>query len=191
MISIQEIIVVEGKYDKMRLSQTVDAVIVTTDGFKLYKDKEKLDMLRRMAKKRGIIVLTDSDSAGFKIRNYLRQCLGDVNIKHAYIPEIKGKEKRKAKPGREGLLGVEGVSGDIISQALKKAKATPKTPYKPITKARLYEDGLAGRPNSTQKRKELAKKIGMPEKLSANAMLDVINSLYSYDEYEKIIESLQ
>lgn len=190
MIAIQEIIVVEGKYDKIRLSRTVDAVIVTTDGFGLYKNKEKLEMLRRMAQKRGIIVLTDSDSAGFRIRGYLRQCLGDVNIKHAYIPEIKGKEKRKARAGREGLLGVEGVSDGIIIEALNKANATPKTPDRPITKARLYEDGLVGKPDSAQKRRELARKMGLPPRLSANAMLDVINSLYSKEEYENIIRTL-
>lgn len=190
MFCIKEIIVVEGKYDKIRLSQTVDALIVTTDGFRLYKNKEKLDMLRRLAAERGIIILTDSDNAGFKIRNYLRQCLGEVNIKHAYIPEIKGKERRKAKPGREGILGVEGVSCDVISDALKKARATPQSSHIQITKARLYEDGLVGMPNSGQKRKELLKRMGMPEKLSANAMLGVINSLYSFEEYIKMVEDL-
>lgn len=189
MLSIKEIIVVEGKYDKIRVGQAVNAVIITTDGFRLYKNKEKLDLLRRLSAERGIIVLTDSDSAGFQIRNYLRNCLGDVNIKHAYIPETEGTEKRKAKPGKEGLLGVEGMCGEIIVNALKKANATPASaPGEGIKKADFYEHGLAGTADSAGKRKILAKKMGLPSKISANALLEVMNLLYTKDECLRLMD---
>jgi ribonuclease M5 len=191
MLSVKEVIVVEGKYDKMQLSRTVDALIITTDGFGLYKDKQKIDLLRRLSRERGIIILTDSDSAGFRIRNYLRQCLGEACIKHAYIPAISGREKRKAKAGREGLIGVEGVDGETIKKALIQANATCGDKSKPaLTKTRFFEDGFAGVPGSAERRRMLAKKIGLPEKISANAMIDFINRIYTFEEYLRLIEEL-
>lgn len=188
MLAISEVIVVEGKHDKIRLEQLVDAFIITTDGFRLYKNKEKIELLRRLSAQRGIIILTDSDNAGFRIRNHIRRCLGDINIKNAYIPEIKGKERRKTKPGSEGLLGVEGVSNEIILSALEKAKATPAMASKGIGKADFFADGFAGGKESAQKRRRLAKKMGLPMKISANAMIDVINLLYTREQYERIID---
>ncbi|MDR0405420.1 MAG: toprim domain-containing protein, partial [Clostridiales bacterium] len=142
MIAIREIIVVEGKYDKMRLARLVDALIFTTDGFRVYRDKEKLALLRRLAMERGVIILTDSDAAGFRIRNYLKQCLGSTYVKHAYIPAVEGREKRKAKPSAEGLLGVEGISDDIILESLRKAGATPSEPFCGMKKSDFYAMGL-------------------------------------------------
>ncbi len=186
MLKIREVIVVEGKYDKIKLSQIVDAVIITTDGFALYNNKQKMALLKRLASEKGIIVLTDSDSAGFRIRNYIKQCFGDIPIKHAYIPEIAGKEKRKDKCGAEGLLGVEGISDSLIIDALKKAGVTANENVNPITKADFYEFGLAGGKDSASNRQRLAKKMGLPTKLSANALLDVINLLYSREDFLKL-----
>ncbi|OQB14227.1 MAG: Ribonuclease M5 [Firmicutes bacterium ADurb.Bin193] len=188
-LCVKEIIVVEGKYDKIRVSSAVDAVIITTDGFRLYRNKEKLDLLRRLAGERGIIILTDSDGAGFKIRNYLRSALGDVEIKNAYIPAIMGREKRKSGSAGEGLLGVEGMDNETIIKALQMAKATPFERSSPITKADFFEYGLAGGSESAKKRRTLAIRMGLPPRISANAMLEAVNLLYTRDEFIKIINS--
>lgn len=188
MQKISEIIVVEGKYDKMRLSQMIDAIIITTDGFRLYKDKAKLLTIKSLAKKHGIIVITDSDRAGFRIRNYLKQCLGDVPIKHAYIPEIKGKERRKSKAGAEGLLGVEGISDEIILEVIQKANATKVENPLNLTKADLFELGLSGSADSGEKRKKIAEKLGLPSKISANALLDALNLWCSHEEFLNLIK---
>ncbi|MCK9479172.1 MAG: DUF4093 domain-containing protein [Firmicutes bacterium] len=190
MFSVDEIIIVEGKYDKMRLSSVVDALVVTTDGFRVYNNKEKQKQFQHLAAKRGVIILTDSDSAGLRIRNYLCRCLDGVKVKHAYIPEVHGKEKRKSTPGAQQLLGVEGMSNEVIINALKKAKATPKNANAPITAARLYCDGLIGKPNSAQKRHTLLKTLNMPESLSSKAMLDVINRLLTQDEYNRLMAEI-
>jgi ribonuclease M5 len=188
MYKISEVVVVEGKYDKLRLSQVIDAVIITTDGFRLYKDKEKLSLIKKLAQKHGVIVLTDSDNAGFRIRNYIKQCMGDVKIKHAYIPEIKGKERRKSKSGAEGLLGVEGIPDEVILDVIKKANATQvKNPLQ-LTKADLFELGLCGRAESANKRKIIAEKLGLPSKISANALLDALNLWCSREEFFNLIE---
>lgn len=185
---IKEIIVVEGKYDKIKLDSILDgAVVIATNGFRIFKDKEKTALLRKYAKERGVVVLTDSDAAGFLIRNHLKKILGSDNIKNAYIPEIKGKEKRKNVPSKEGLLGVEGISKDIILDALEKVGCgfEQKSEIKPVTKLDLFNDGYVGKPDSSERRIQLLKKLGLPEKLSVNALLDALNTFVGYDEYKK------
>ncbi len=183
MISVKEVIVVEGRYDKNTLSQVFDAVIVETSGFGLFKDREKLALLRRLAEKRGLVVLTDSDGAGFVIRNYIKGAIDPALVKMAYIPDMPGKERRKSSPSKEGKLGVEGMSAEVLIAALRRAGATlggETATHRTggITKATLYELGLSGRPDSAARRRELLKKLDLPEKLGANALLDVLNALY-------------
>lgn len=194
MISIREAIVVEGKYDKIRLQSVVDTVVVETDGFRIFKDKEKLAMLRQLAETRGLVILTDSDSAGFVIRNYLIGTIPSHQIKHAYIPEIEGKERRKSAPSKEGLLGVEGVESEILKQALIKGGVTVgeknKTVCAGITKMHLYEDGLIGVPDSAGRREKLLKQLGYPQKLSTNRLVEVLNATMTYDEYTALIKHL-
>ena len=185
---IKEVIVVEGRYDKNTLSQIVDTVIVETGGFGVFSDKEKLELLRRMAEKRGLIILTDGDSAGFVIRNYLKGALSKEHVKHAYIPDVQGREKRKSSPSKEGKLGVEGMKPDVIITALKRAGATfedtgMSVSSGGITKADMYLAGLTGTQGSAAKRQALIKKLDLPEKLSPNALLDVLNVLMSRDEF--------
>ena len=183
MISVKEVIVVEGRYDKNTLSQVFDAVIVEPSGFGLFKDGEKLALLRRLAEKRGLVVLTDSDGAGFVIRNYIKGAIDPALVKMAYIPDVPGKERRKSSPSKEGKLGVEGMSAEVLIAALRRAGATlggETATHRTggITKATLYELGLSGRPDSAARRRELLKKLDLPEKLGANALLDVLNALY-------------
>ena len=183
MIRVKEVIVVEGRYDKNTLSQVFDAVIVETSGFGLFKDREKLALLRRLAEKRGLVVLTDSDGAGFVIRNYIKGAIDPALVKMAYIPDMPGKERRKSSPSKEGKLGVEGMSAEVLIAALRRAGATLSGETAThrtggITKATLYELGLSGRPDSAARRRELLKKLDLPEKLGANALLDVLNALY-------------
>ena len=197
MKRISEVIVVEGRYDKNTVSQVVDAVIIETSGFGFINDKEKLALLRRLAEKRGLVILTDSDKAGFFIRRRLRGMLGDANVKHAYIPEIDGSEKRKASPSKEGKLGVEGMKPEVIIKALERAGvvfegesgATDAMPERkaPITKTDLYELGLSGGPGSAQKRNALLKKLDLPLQMSANNLLEVLNILYDRDEFFKMV----
>jgi len=186
MVSIKEVIVVEGRYDKNTLSQIVDAVILETGGFGVFSDKEKLALLRRMAEKRGLIIFTDSDGAGFVIRNYLRGALPKDKVKHAYIPDVPGKEKRKSSPSKEGKLGVEGMQPEALLNALRRAGATMDGAAAQntggFTKADLFALGLSGGADSAAKRKALLKRLQLPEKLTANALLDVLNALYSREE---------
>lgn len=191
MIKIQEAIIVEGIYDKMKLEQFVDAAIFPTNGFALFKDKERLEMIRQLARKRGIIIMTDSDRAGFLIRNHIQSCIPIEQIKHAYIPEILGKEKRKRAPGKEGMLGVEGVSEEIILQALQRAgcrTVTDDDNQKIITRQDLYQDGLSGNKNSRILRTRLLKELNLPSRLSVNALLGMLNALFTYDEYKAFIK---
>ncbi len=187
MRRIREVIVVEGRYDRNALSQVVDAVILETSGFGIFNDREKLALLRRIADERGLIVLTDSDGAGFVIRRYLKGALDPAKVKHAYIPDITGKEKRKSSPSKEGKLGVEGMRPEVLLDALRRAGATfcdEAAPQKePITKADLYAAGLSGGANSAEKRKALLKKLDLPEKLTANALLDVLNVLWGRETF--------
>ena len=192
MISITEVVVVEGRYDRHTVSQAVSSAIVETSGFGVFSDSEKLALLRRLAEKRGLVVLTDSDGAGFVIRNYLKGAIDPKLVKHAYIPEIRGKERRKAAPSKEGTLGVEGMKSQVIEEALLRAGVTledklPQQQKAEITKADLFALGLSGGGESSQKRRELQKRLGLPEKLSANAFLDVINAIMSREDFMKLI----
>jgi len=188
MRAIKEVIVVEGRYDKNTLRQVVDATVVETGGFGVFKDRERLALLRRLAAQRGLILLTDSDGAGFVIRNYLKGAIPKEQIKQAYIPDIYGKERRKTAPGKEGKLGVEGMRPEILLQALERAGATfedgESAPRgaRPITKADLYELGLTGRADSAARRAELLRKLELPEHMTANALLEALNILYTREE---------
>lgn len=188
MHSVKEVIVVEGRYDKNTLSQIVDAVIIETSGFGIFNDKEKRDLLRLMAEKRGMIVLTDSDGAGFLIRNYIKGCVAPELVKHAYIPDIYGKERRKSKASREGKLGVEGMKPQILLEALIRAGATiDDSAYsesrQTISKADMYTKGLSGRQGSAELRKSLLNKLGLPERLTADGLLDVLNATMDRESF--------
>ena len=188
---IREVIVVEGRYDKNTLSQVVDAVIVETGGFSVFHNKEKIDYLRHLARERGLILMTDPDGAGFVIRNRIKGNIPEGRVLHAYVPDIYGKEKRKRKGGKEGKLGVEGMRPEILLDALRRAGATiderSAVKENSITKADLYELGLIG-PDSVEKRKALCKKLELPEHLSANALLEVLNLLMSREELEGLFQ---
>ena len=193
MISIRQAVIVEGKYDKIRLSSLLDTLILTTDGFAIFKDKEKMALIRRLAATRGIVVLTDSDSAGFLIRSHLTGCIPKEQIINAYIPDVYGKERRKSTPGKEGKLGVEGMSSQALLSALERAGVLCETvpaPGRAVTRADFYEDGFSGGPGSSDRRRALCRALGLPERLSQTALLEVINRIYNYDEYKKTAESL-
>ena len=185
-VRVREVIVVEGKYDLNTLKQVLDATVITTEGFGIFHQKDKLDLIVRMAQSRGVIILTDSDGAGFVIRNHLKGCLDPDLVKHAYIPDIPGKERRKARASKEGKLGVEGMPPEVLLEALRRAGATLDDVSQDaggrIPKADLYALGLSGRPDSAQRRKELLQRLELPEKLSPNAMLDVLNAIVSKEE---------
>ena len=186
MLSIKEVIVVEGRYDKNALSQVVDAVILETDGFGIFNDRQKQKLLRRMAESRGLIVLTDSDGAGFLIRSLIKGCVDPKFVKHAYIPDVYGKERRKSLPSKEGKLGVEGMEPEVLLEALRRAGASlepDSAPAHPITKADLYACGLSGREGSAQRRQVLLKELDLPERLTADALLDVLNATMSREEF--------
>ncbi|MGM9599986.1 MAG: toprim domain-containing protein [Faecousia sp.] len=195
MVKIQECIVVEGRYDKNTLSQIVDAPILETSGFGIFKDKQQQRLLRQIAAKRGMIVFTDSDGAGFVIRNFLRGLIPASQLKHAYIPDIPGKERRKAAAGKEGLLGVEGMTPDIILQALRRCGATIEGEGErccgTITKQDLMALGLSGGANSSEKRSKLLKKLDFPQHMSSNAMLQSLNLLYTLPELEMLVAELE
>lgn len=195
MYKIQEAIVVEGRYDKNTLSQIVDAPILETSGFGIMKDKAQLALLRRVAAARGLIVFTDSDGAGFVIRNYLKGVIPANQLKHAYIPDIYGKERRKSAPGKEGKLGVEGMTPEVILEALRRSGATisgetRKAPQS-ITKQDLMELGLSGGKNSSEKRLRLLKKLDFPAHMSSNAMLQALNLLYTLPELKELAAALE
>ncbi len=193
MLKLKEVVIVEGKYDKIKLSQILDALIIDVGGFNIFKNKEKVQMIKKLADKNGVLILTDSDHAGFMIRNYLNGIIPKDKIKHAYIPDIIGKEKRKKSYSKERKLGVEGVDDKIILDAINKVslKKEEKTNnIKEITKMDFYEDGLSGRDNSSNKRKKLLKKLDLPENLSQNALIEVLNKTISYDEYKRVVGEL-
>ena len=192
MLKIREAIVVEGRYDKNTLAQIVDAPILETKGFGLFKDPKQLELLRSVAKKRGLIVLTDSDGAGFVIRNHIKSAIAAKYLKHAYIPDVAGKEKRKAAPGKEGKLGVEGMSPEVLLAALKNAGATIEGESTArgndqITKQDFVEFGLSGGPNASERRKRLQYRLHLPEHMSANALLQALNLLLSREELAEIV----
>ncbi len=191
MLKIKEAIVVEGNYDKIKLSGLVDTTIVVTDGFMIFKNKSMMNLIGKLADTCGVIVFTDSDRAGFQIRNHIKNVLHGKNIKHAYIPDVKGKEKRKDKPSKEGFLGVEGISDDIILDALKGCiTVCTEDSVRKITKSDLCIMGLSGGLDSHAKRTKLLKKLNLPVRLSGNAMLDVLNSIYGYEEFIRITDEL-
>lgn len=195
MVKIREAIVVEGRYDKNTLSQIVDAPILETSGFGIMKDKAQLQLLRRVAQTRGLIVFTDSDGAGFVIRNFLKGAIEPKYLKHAYIPDVPGKERRKSSPGKEGKLGVEGMRPEIILDALRRCGATIEGETVgrcgEITKQDLMELGLSGGADSSAKRLALLKKLSLPEHMSANAMLQALNLLYTLPELEEAVAALE
>lgn len=191
MIKVDRIIVVEGKYDKIKLSSIVDGVIIETSGFGIFKDKEKQRLIRRLAKEKGLLILTDSDSAGFMIRSFLSSIVPNEYITNAYIPDIFGKEKRKEAPSKEGKLGVEGVSPEVLVQALQNAgvgcSVNDNFLSKKVSNLDLFNDGLNGGPDSKEKRKKLLSYLDLPERMTTKAMLDVINSIMTFDDYKKAV----
>lgn len=192
MIKINEIIIVEGKYDKIKLSRFIKGIIIETNGFRIFNDKNKQQMIRNLAKKRGIIVLTDSDSGGFVIRNFLKSILPNCEIKQAYIPEILGKEKRKESVSKQGLLGVEGIEDEIIKKALSKhTTEVHDKNEKVVTKVDFFVDGLSGGENSQKRRDFLINYLKLPKYITTNALLDYVNVVMSFDEYKSLINSFK
>lgn len=195
MISVREVIVCEGRYDKNTLSQVFDAVIIETGGFGVFNDREKLELLRRLAEARGLVILTDSDAAGFQIRGYLKGAIDPALVKHAYIPDVSGREKRKKTASRAGTLGVEGMKPEVLVDALRRAGATldgqsASQGRGDVTSAELYELGLMGREGSTELRAALLSSLGLPAKLKGGALRDVLGALYTRDELEAAVRRL-
>ncbi len=192
MLKIKETVIVEGKYDKIKLSSILDALIITTDGFGIFKNKENLELIRKMAKTNGIVILTDSDSAGFKIRSYIKGSIKEGKILNAYIPDVFGKEKRKTEYSSEGKLGVEGIDVQVLEKALKAAGINVENsiskPY--LDSVRFYEDGFSGKSDSKEKRKNLCRKLSLPERLSASALIEVINRTVDEKDYISLKEEL-
>lgn len=190
MLKIREVILVEGRYDKNTLSQVVDAVILETSGFGVFHDRQKQKLLRTLAGQRGLIVLTDSDGAGFVIRNFIKGCVDPGQVKHAYIPDIPGKEHRKPAPSKEGKLGVEGMRPEVLVEALRRAGATIEgeetPPRAEISKADLYARGLTGREGSAERRRRLMQALDLPERLSTAALLDVLNALMTREAFYRL-----
>lgn len=185
-------IIVEGKYDKHRLSSILDAHIITTDGFGIFREDEKRELIRRLAANGGVIVMTDSDGAGLVIRNHLRSILPADSVRHVYIPQVEGRERRKNMSSKEGLIGVEGTNADILIRLLEPfaegiCETEPQQPA--LTKADFYADGLSGRDDSAQRRAALASAVGLPKNLSANALLEAVNMLRLYDEYKLFLKN--
>ena len=194
MIRLKQAVIVEGKYDKIKLSNLLDALILTTDGFGIFKDKEKQAFLRRLAKEQGLIILTDSDAAGFLIRGFLQSSLPPEQLTHVYIPDLFGKEKRKRTRGKEGKLGVEGVSEQVLLQAFERAGITATQSAapaaEPLTAADLFERGLSGKPDSAAKRKALLQKLELPERLSTAALLRVLNGYVPKEQFETAMKEI-
>lgn len=193
MIKIDKVIIVEGRYDKIKLSSIIDGIIIETEGFGIFKDKDKQKLIRKLAETKGIAILTDSDSAGFVIRNFITSIVPKEYITNVYIPDIYGKEKRKDSPSKEGKLGVEGISAEILKEAFKKAgigvSQSETNERKKITLNDFFDDGLTGDTQSKRKRTDLLKKLDLPERMSTKAMLDILNTFITYDEYKKLVES--
>ncbi|MBQ2676759.1 MAG: DUF4093 domain-containing protein [Clostridia bacterium] len=193
MIKINEAVIVEGKYDKIKLESVIDAPIIVTNGFEIFKDKQNKELIKKLALKRGVVIMTDSDSAGFLIRSHLKGYLPKDKVKHAYIPDVLGKEKRKTKASAEGKLGVEGVSVEEILLALKRAGVTAsesESVAESITKVDLFEAGLSGGTESKSRRLMLLKHLQLPERMTGNAMLDVLNVFLTKQEFFEIVNEL-
>lgn len=185
MINIKEAIIVEGKYDKMRLERICSSPVFTTEGFRIFKDRQKRDFLRNLARTRGILILTDSDRAGFMIRNHIKGFVDEGCVKQAYIPEIFGKEKRKSVPSKEGKLGVEGIDEQALLDILKKF-SSEENPGEKITKTDLYDAGLYGGADSAAARASLCRQLSIPEGISTNALIDALNALITKEKFLKI-----
>ncbi|HCH28865.1 MAG TPA: DUF4093 domain-containing protein [Ruminococcaceae bacterium] len=190
MIKLRQTVIVEGKYDKIALSNIIDATIIPTNGFSIFKDEQKRKLISILAKKNGIIIITDSDKAGMQIRSYLKRICPADSVKNVYIPQIYGKEKRKAKPSKEGFLGVEGMSRDVIVEALKKCNITEdnRESVRKLTKYDLYTVGMSGQTNSSLYREAFALYSGLPGGMSSTAFLDAVNAVYGADEFFKAVE---
>lgn len=198
MLKIKEAVVVEGRYDKNTLSQLVDTVIIETKGFGIFRDSERLALLRRLARERGLVVLTDSDGAGFVIRNFLKGAIPPQQVKQAYIPDLFGKERRKRRPGKEGKLGVEGMRPQVLEEALRRAGVTfqdqtaeAQASCRPITKADLFAAGLSGGPDSARRRQILLRRLDLPEHMTANAMLEALNVFCTYEDFQRALADVE
>lgn len=195
MLKTDRIIIVEGKYDKIKLSSIIDAVIIETDGFGIFKDKQKQKLLRMLADKKGLVILTDSDSAGFTIRNFICGFVPKEKIINAYIPDVFGKERRKDAPSKEGKLGVEGVSSSLIKEALEKAGVLCSednlSEKRVVTKTDFYLDGLTGGNDSKEKRLALLNYLSLPERMTTNALIEIINSFMTYDDYKNAVKAVE
>ena len=196
MIKIKQAVIVEGRYDKIKLSGILDTLIIETEGFGIFSDKQKQNLIRYLAEKRGIIVLTDSDSAGFRIRSFISNITRGENVTDVFIPDVFGKEKRKEKESREGKIGVEGIENSVILEALQKAgvfceqeEADPDK--REISRTDFFEDGISGKKDSSTLRKRLAKSLNLPERISASSLLRIINMYMTYDEYKKAVEDIK
>lgn len=192
MIKVKEAVIVEGKYDKIKLSNILDALIIETNGFGIYKDKERLNFIRNLAKERELIIITDSDHSGFQIRNFIANCAKNGSVKHIYIPDVYGKERRKLQPSKEGKLGVEGISDEILIRLFSDngIKYESSQPREMITNYDLFEMGISGTPDAGKKKKKLLKQLELPEFLSTNSLLSCLNSMMSKAEFKKLAESL-
>ncbi len=195
MIKLDMPVIVEGKYDKITLENVIDTLIIPTNGFGIFRDKEKCELIRTFAEAKGVIVLTDSDSAGNMIRNHIKNIAANGKIFNVYVPQLKGKERRKASPSKEGFLGVEGISKQILEEAFLKSGIIvehTKEKCKPVTKTDMFLYGLSGADNALQNRKKILKYLNLPQNLSSNAMLDVVNAMFTYEEFErKVFECLK
>lgn len=192
MIKVKEAVIVEGKYDKIKLSNILDGLIVEINGFGIYKDKNRMKFIRKLAEERGIIIITDSDHSGFQLRNFIASSVGKDKVKHIYIPDVYGKEKRKDKPSKEGKIGVEGISDDVLRELFEKGGVVclDANSENRITNYDLFEAGLSGAPNATQNKKKLLKKLNLPEFLSTNSLLSYLNSVMSRDEFFDYITTI-
>lgn len=192
MIKVKEAVIVEGKYDKIKLSNILDGLIVEINGFGIYKDKNRMKFIRKLAEERGIIIITDSDHSGFQLRNFIASSVGKDKVKHIYIPDVYGKEKRKDKPSKEGKIGVEGISDDVLRELFEKGGVVclDANSENRITNYDLFEAGLSGAPNATQNKKKLLKKLNLPEFLSTNSLLSYLNSVMTRDEFFDYITTI-
>ena len=190
MIKIKEAVIVEGKYDKIKLSNLIDALIIETNGFGIYKDKSKLSFIRKLAEERGLVILTDSDHSGFQIRNYIAAGIDRSKIRHIYIPDIFGKEKRKTEASKEGKLGVEGMSDELLLKLFSGAgiSAENSEPVDPVTNCDLFELGISGTQNAKQNKKKLLEALDLPEFLSTNSLLSYVNSSMTKEEFLNIVK---
>lgn len=193
MLHTDRVILTEGRYDKIKLSNVTDALILTTDGFGIFNDREKQTLIKKTAAEKGLIIVTDSDAAGFKIRNFIKNIAKNADILHVYIPDVFGKEKRKEEASKEGKLGVEGIDNDLLVNALLRSGAfteTERTKKNEITTADLYEAGLTGTPGCTERRRKLLVSLGLPARLTGASFLSVLNSFLTYDDFIKKTEEL-